>query len=180
MAIKYSNLRDVNNRIQLAEAIPLKGPLTIHVEATNICNFRCSFCPESLSNFMEEQGGRHTINITDFEKILSQISAFKTVKTVNFYMMGEPFINKNIESLVKRASELKIADKLILTIGEAHIYNSHLEAIQTQIARYPYPFPQLHIHREDITLENLHTLQYNDFQLRGYECHPSLKMEMSV
>ncbi len=129
MAIKYSNLRDVNNRIQLAEAIPLKGPLTIHVEATNICNFRCSFCPESLSNFMEEQGGRHTINITDFEKILSQISAFKTVKTVNFYMMGEPFINKNIESLVKRASELKIADKLILTTNGSAVSKNRYRKI---------------------------------------------------
>ena len=46
---------------------------------------------------MEEQGGKNLLNIADFEKILSQIGGFKTVKTLNFHMMGEPFLNTNID-----------------------------------------------------------------------------------
>ena len=41
-------------RMNLLESVPLSGPLTVHIEPTNICNFKCTFCPESFSNYKEK------------------------------------------------------------------------------------------------------------------------------
>jgi hypothetical protein len=46
----YSQLRS-DQRINLAEAVPLAAPFTLHIEPTKICNFRYSYCPESLPEF---------------------------------------------------------------------------------------------------------------------------------
>ena len=32
------------DRLNLLDSIPLNGPLTVHIEPTNICNFKCKFC----------------------------------------------------------------------------------------------------------------------------------------
>jgi sulfatase maturation enzyme AslB (radical SAM superfamily) len=33
------------NRIRLEEHIPLDTPLHVFLDASSVCNFRCSFCP---------------------------------------------------------------------------------------------------------------------------------------
>jgi len=48
----YAQLK-TGPRISLADQVPLRGPLSIFVEPTNICNFKCVFCPESFSNYEE-------------------------------------------------------------------------------------------------------------------------------
>ena len=74
----------------------------------------------------------------------------------------------------------KQPDKLILTIGEAHIYQNHIEAIREQLQRPPRPFPQMVIENDDLTLENIKDLSYQDFKLTGYTPYPPIKMEMAV
>lgn len=49
----YSALRKAP-RIDLVSSIPLAGPLAVYVEPTNLCNFKCVFCPESFANFKEQ------------------------------------------------------------------------------------------------------------------------------
>ena len=73
----------------------------------------------------------------------------------------------------------KIPKKLVLTIGEAHIYNNHIDTLKEQIKRTPYPFPKLNLNKK-VNLNSINTLQYKDFELMGYEHHPALKMKMSV
>lgn len=68
--------------------------------------------------------------------------------------------------------------ELVHTIGDAHIYENHLEALLPQLERVPYPFPVLRIEdREQKTVEDFVS---GDFKLEGYQCHPAIKMEMAV
>ena len=52
--IPYSDLRKTS-RIDLVAHSPLPVPLTIYVEPTNICNFRCVLLPRVISGFRGTQ-----------------------------------------------------------------------------------------------------------------------------
>lgn len=113
-ATPYSSLR-ILGRINLAEAVPLAGPLTIYLEPTNICNFKCVYCPESFDNYKELAGGHFQLSLEDFKAVAKQIKDLGTVKTLNFYMMGEPFVNKQLTQFISLAKSEAIADKVIVT-----------------------------------------------------------------
>ncbi len=60
--------------------------------------------------------------------------------------------------MVAQQCDLQVGD-FIWTGGDCHLYNNHLEQVQTQLARAPYPYPTLHIQRRpaslfDYTLED--------------------------
>lgn len=64
------------------------------------------------------------------------------------------------------------------TLGDAHVYNNHIEALQQQLTRDPRPFPTLKIARDDI--DNIEDFVYEDFVLVDYKPHPIIKMNMAV
>jgi len=111
---KYSKLRG-QDRVDLSVAIPLPAPFTIFIEPTNVCNFSCSFCPESFNDFYEISGGRNFLSFDKFKVIADQIEAIGGVSTINFYMMGEPFANKELLSFISYARESSLANRLIVT-----------------------------------------------------------------
>ncbi len=110
----YASLR-TQKRIDLVEAIPLKGPLSVYIEPTNICNFKCIFCPESFSDYEERAGGLFRLSPEDFAHIAEQIKNIGTVETLNFYMMGEPLANKHLIEYIESAKCQALGRKLILT-----------------------------------------------------------------
>ena len=116
VAAAYSALRqDLANRVNLADASPLPHPLTIYVEPTNVCNFKCSYCPESFSDYAERTGGLFRLGVPDFERICDQILELGPLKTLNLYMMGEPFVNRNLPDLVAVARRKGVAERVVVT-----------------------------------------------------------------
>jgi thymidylate synthase len=68
------------------------------------------------------------------------------------------------------------AGELILTFGDVHIYNNHMNAVEEQLTRKPYDFPSL-----DITnVNSLYSVTVDDCKLIDYQCHPAIKAEMAV
>eukprot|EP00794_Sanderia_malayensis_P018168 gene18168-19981_t len=63
------------------------------------------------------------------------------------------------------------------TIGDAHIYSNHVEALKVQITREPRSFPTLSFKR---TITDIDDFKFEDFDLQGYKPHPKIKMEMAV
>ena len=110
----YAQLK-TGPRVRLADQVPLRGPLSVYVEPTNICNFKCVFCPESFSNYEEKAGGLFQMKPHDFERVAEQIGRIGTVKTLNFYMMGEPFVNRSLLDYVRLAKREGICDRVIVT-----------------------------------------------------------------
>ena len=113
-AVNYSELRK-KSRLDLASAIPLAGPLSVYIEPTNICNFKCKFCPESFSNYKEEAGGLFSLSEDEHALIVNQLRQLGTVKTVNYYMMGEPLVNKSLFKMIKSLKVANVSEKVILT-----------------------------------------------------------------
>ena len=68
--------------------------------------------------------------------------------------------------------------KLIHTIGDAHIYLNHEEALKKQLERKPFAFPLLKV--RDRGQKSVEDYNVKDFIISGYDCHSGIKMKMAV
>lgn len=68
-----------------------------------------------------------------------------------------------------------IPDKLIISLGDVHIYENHEEQILKQLNRIPYNFPKLEINKK----LNINDLSFENFELINYNCHPKLNAKMN-
>ena len=68
----------------------------IYIEITNVCNLSCNFCPKTSRKyeFMQEES---------FNKIINSIKEY--TDHVYFHLMGEPFLNKNLQRFLEICSE---------------------------------------------------------------------------
>ncbi len=67
--------------------------------------------------------------------------------------------------------------EFILTLGDAHLYSNHIEQARLQLTREPLRLPQVRIKR---SVRSIFELDYDDFELAGYEAHPHIKAEVAV
>lgn len=63
------------------------------------------------------------------------------------------------------------------TLGDAHIYNNHMDQVKLQLTRDPLPLPTL-VLNPDVT--NLFDFTFDDINIKNYESHPHIKGEVSV
>nr|AOT83010.1 hypothetical protein [uncultured bacterium] len=67
--------------------------------------------------------------------------------------------------------------EFIHTLGDAHIYNNHLEQVKLQLTREPRKLPKMNINPE---VKSLFDFTFDDFELTEYDPHPHIKGEVSV
>ncbi|KAJ1650135.1 Thymidylate synthase [Dispira simplex] len=67
--------------------------------------------------------------------------------------------------------------EFIHSMGDTHIYLDHVEALQTQLQREPFPFPTLRINRKVTSIDDF---KFEDFEVSGYKTHAKIPMNMSV
>ncbi len=63
----------------------------------------------------------------------------------------------------------------IHTMGDAHIYQNHIEGLQKQLTREPLAPPRLHIANKSFW-----DLQFEDIEIRNYEHHPFIRFQVAV
>jgi len=63
------------------------------------------------------------------------------------------------------------------TLGDAHVYSNHVEALKVQLEREPKEFPKIVIKRK---VEKIEDFNIDDFEVVGYQSHPKIVMDMAV
>ena len=93
--------------------------------------------------------------------------------------LGVPF---NIASyalltmMVAQVCDLEPGE-FVHTLGDAHLYLNHREQARLQLEREPRPLPRLRLNPE---VRDLFGFRFRDFELEGYEPHPTIKAPISV
>jgi len=65
--------------------------------------------------------------------------------------------------------------EFVYYLGNAHIYDDHVEPLQEQLKREPHEFPRIAIR----TLhEDIGKYEVGDFEVQGYTCHETIPMAM--
>jgi radical SAM protein with 4Fe4S-binding SPASM domain len=110
----YAKLRHTP-RQKLSDIVPLPVPFTIYIEPTNVCNFSCSYCPHSFDDYRERAGGLSSLTVESCAKVLDEIATMGRLRTLNFYMLGEPYANRSLPAFIAMAKERDVADRIIVT-----------------------------------------------------------------
>ena len=69
------------------------------------------------------------------------------------------------------------AGDFVHTLGDAHIYNNHLEQLKLQRSRDPKPLPQMLLNPE---IKDIFDFTFDDFTLLDYNPHPHIKGKVAV
>jgi thymidylate synthase len=92
--------------------------------------------------------------------------------------LGVPF---NIASyalltmMVAQVCDLEPGD-FVHTLGDAHLYSNHVEQATLQLTREPRPLPTMRI----TPGKDIDQFDLDDFELVGYDAHPSIKAPIAV
>jgi thymidylate synthase len=68
-----------------------------------------------------------------------------------------------------------IPHEFIYYLGNAHIYDDHVESLKPQLLRRPFSFPRVEI---SVLRENINDYTFNDFKVLDYQSHDPIPMKM--
>ena len=69
--------------------------------------------------------------------------------------------------------------RLVISLGDVHIYKNHIEQVKKQLSRCILPQPKLII-KDTVINKRFDEIEINDFDLKGYICHGSIRAPMAV
>ena len=67
--------------------------------------------------------------------------------------------------------------EFVHSFGDVHIYKNHIQQAKIQLAREPKELPIMHLNPN---ITDIFSFQYEDFELQGYNPHPTIKAEVAV
>ena len=67
--------------------------------------------------------------------------------------------------------------KIIIIVGDAHIYENHIQPLIVQSTRIPFDFPKLTFNHEKI-YNDISDFTIDDFIVENYQYHETIKMDM--
>lgn len=101
-------------------------PITMDIEPTTGCNFRCTMCQVSSPNFISKN--------LDYEMFKQVIDGNKQLLKIKLQGMGEPLVNNNFFNMVEYASKYSIVSE-ITTNGSLLNQNNILKLQQSNLSR---------------------------------------------
>lgn len=145
--------------------------------------WNCEFIPdENLTPQENVRAGKMALPpchlLYQFNVVNNKLSLMCTVRS-NDLLLGNPFNTAQAALWVHilcQQTGLELGE-LVMSIGDAHIYNDHLEQVKTQISRVPRALPELKLIRKP---DSIYDYQLEDFELQGYDPYPAIPAKVAV
>ncbi len=67
--------------------------------------------------------------------------------------------------------------EFVHTFGDVHIYSNHVEQVNLQLSRQPFPLPTMKLNP---AVKDIFAFQFEDFTLDNYQSHPPIKAPVAV
>ena len=93
--------------------------------------------------------------------------------------LGVPF---NIASyalltmMIAQVCDMDLGD-FVHSFGDVHLYRNHFEQAQLQLTRKPFSLAQMQLNPE---VKDIFDFKFEDFELKNYQSHPSIKAIVAV
>lgn len=115
----------------LGEILPNSMPLSISIDVTNLCNFRCFYCSNSQSPNERKEDGLALKHMAyqDFVACIDSIARAGRVKQLSLSGWGEPLLHPDIVSMVKYAKDARVADRIMLMSNGSLLTHELSEAL---------------------------------------------------
>jgi thymidylate synthase len=68
-----------------------------------------------------------------------------------------------------------VPHEFVYYLGNAHIYDDHVEVLKTQLMRNPFAFPRVEI---SVLRDNIDDYTIDDFRVLKYESYDTIRMKM--
>jgi len=93
--------------------------------------------------------------------------------------LGVPFNIASYALLTSMVASIcnLIPGEFIHTLGDAHIYNNHIEQVNLQLSREPKSLPKLVLNEN---IESIDDFCYDDIKIIDYDPHPAIKGKVAV
>jgi radical SAM protein with 4Fe4S-binding SPASM domain len=105
----------------LFDRLPLSVPYSVHIDPTNKCNFKCFFCPTGNQSLLESVGRpAGMMSVKFFKNVVSSIKLLcdekgEKIRRLHLYKDGEPFLNKNLEDMIRFSVDMGISESVETT-----------------------------------------------------------------
>ena len=113
----------------LKDVLPLSHPLTLMIDPTNKCNFKCVFCATGDNKLLKTAPNRplQHMSLDLFKKIIDDAAAFlpNKIKRIHLFKDGEPFLNPDIIKMIKYAKNSEAVQEVDVTTN-ASLIDSNL------------------------------------------------------
>ena len=113
---KVKPFSGVDDRVSLADVIPLSTPFTLGISPSNACNFRCNYCVQSLdTEFLRDKYDfkRQVMSMDTFQEVVSQAACFpEKIKLLTFMGQGEPLLNPSLSKMISLAKKEAFAQRI--------------------------------------------------------------------
>ncbi len=96
----------------LETIVPLKTPISAHIDVASLCNFRCSFCFQADTAGMKAVGlKRGFMPLQLFKKIVDDLKEFpEKVKKIKIGNHGEPTLHPDLPEMIAYAREAQVSE----------------------------------------------------------------------
>lgn len=130
------------DRKKLADIVPIGSPLSMYIEPTKRCNFKCFYCMHATRGVAGgelDKLGYKTIDMQDefYDKIVNDIMEFKVLpKRICFSGLGEPLLNANLPQMIKKLRNAGYSERIdVITNGYALSHEMSDELIAAGVSR---------------------------------------------
>lgn len=113
-----------------------------------------------------------------FQVIDNKLNLMCTIRS-NDLFLGHPFNTAQAAlwvHMLAQQCDLEVGE-LIMSIGDAHIYNNHIEQVEEQLSRTPTALPALKLKRKP---DSIYDYKLEDFELVGYDPQSTIKAPVAV
>lgn len=93
--------------------------------------------------------------------------------------LGQPFNISEYALLLNLIGQIvnMVPYELVYTIGDAHIYNNHIDQLIKMSDRVSYDLPTLTLNRN---IKSIYDFRYDDIVINDYKSHSNIKMDVAV
>lgn len=107
-----------------------------------------------------------------------KLSMMLTIRS-NDTFLGQPFNVAEYALLLHMISQVvdMIPNKLIINLGDVHLYNNSIDAAKKLLERSSYELPILKLNQN---IKNIYDFRYEDIRIENYKYHPNIHVNVAI